>query len=1205
MAPHYGNNTCGNNESFKFLAYTVTYCLVFPVGLLCNFLALYVFLRLTPKKSANTVFTTNLALSDVGFSLTLPFRLVYYLRGGHWDFPDWFCRWCIFSFYVNLYTSVLFLTSLSVLRYLAVLHPIRNKSLLTVRRAQYICLAIWLFVAAASTPFLLTGTTRGQEKVRCFEPSGPTSWRRIFTLNYVAVTFGFLLPFLTILVCYSCIIHRLVVHRTTVKRRLLSRRRAVNVMAVILFTFLLCFLPYHVARSAHLHAIISMRTCQLTERLQKVLVVTLCLAAANSCFNPLLYYFSGETFRNTVRNSSQQWLSASLSSFKQGRAREHGDSGPNCGQFSVTNSTEIRVFGCTLSEQPWSCESVAFGCQERMHRGTAVSADMAAGPAATLRPDCALQRTLRPRGGAPGAREGARTCREPLYVLSLERYAKDPSSALFFPQALSASERLYDATLSDGDCRVRVTLHPRLNPLLEANALSCGCRVRDVTFCADGEAQGDRDGGRSFRVLGLTVDTEAGADAALEAFCALNVDSLPWFGLDGDAAPSFLPLRARRNCYLPLWNEQDYCGAAWNESAPQEWDCDSGDAPVYLWVPSEPEPTVTLQKVRRVFHRRSRAPRGVLVVRVLRKSRLVFYGKAESSCECPYKAALEVADRSGRAIAVLWNTMCTQWYRTLHPGLVLHLSGYRVKEGYGTRTGDSQENDIEISLNSRNPSACISVVPPDDILPQWGLPDTPFTFYAGNELLACPPGTVCDIIGLVVFVGRPERLRNRDGRGAELWEYRWLRLEDGTTEQPIMIQLFSTSQPEIHCSIYPMSILVCTNMQLMRTTPCRTASFQYLTNTSFTQVYCTGSGHHSSMPYRRLRPVRGFVQWLHTVHEGQLLNRAITGGFFAFPPLSVSLEHFLKDSKGDPGLLSGEELRRETEKLQYRESRRFTIQATVMAVSFRGLEEGEELTALTGTAMSPSVCVHLSPMSPSLKVAVGSVLGSSALSSRKRLFHSVEPPRKRCSVHMCIYVPAFPDFSLWEASMEFLQEDSEDEDNGQDGITEQCVSPNMSVGTSQGPRLGSAHAFRETVPRAFCPQRRSIQAAAIGFQAAQLQDTLPCRKLDTFAPAPHVYNGHYTLTLRALSDSVLIDALFLPASPENPHWCPHVTHNNTWESILLHGGFSLSVPPPAPSDLMGAAPQLHSHRLVCVLQICHLGPGRLEVVLRCAYPLRD
>ncbi|KAG5851999.1 hypothetical protein ANANG_G00057790 [Anguilla anguilla] len=317
------NQTCGNNDSFKFLAYTVTYCFICPVGFLCNSLALLVFFCCTPKKSANTVFMINLSLSDVSFSLTLPFRLVYYLQGGQWDFPDWLCRWCVFSFYLNLYTSVLFLTGLSVLRYLAVLHPIQNKTVVTVRRACWVCLGIWVFVALSSTPFLLSGTHQHLGKTRCFEPRGHKAWKLILVLNYVGLVLGFLLPFLTILACYSRIIHRLTTRDKRLRRTQANRQRPVYLVAVILTTFFLCFLPYHLVRTAHLHAVILQdsskpQDCWLTELLQKILVMTLCLATSNSCFNPLLYYFSGENFRKTVCAAGSVRSRKSPGSFNRG-----------------------------------------------------------------------------------------------------------------------------------------------------------------------------------------------------------------------------------------------------------------------------------------------------------------------------------------------------------------------------------------------------------------------------------------------------------------------------------------------------------------------------------------------------------------------------------------------------------------------------------------------------------------------------------------------------------------------------------------------------------------------------------------------------------------------------------------------------------------------------------------------------------------------
>ncbi|XP_056316541.1 cysteinyl leukotriene receptor 2 [Danio aesculapii] len=312
------SQNCGESEDFKYLAYTITYSIVFPIGFISNSVALYVFLCLTQKKTANTVFMINLAISDVGFSLTLPFRLVYYFKGALWEFPDWFCRWCVFSFYLNLYTSVLFLTGLSVLRYLAVVHPMRNKSLITTRRAVIGCLVIWIFVALLSTPFLMSGTLKRDNKTRCFEPRNSNSWNRLFILNYVGVLFGFILPFITILGCYGSIIFKLINGPQSKignrKRKTKTRRRAVYLIAVVLSTFLLCFLPYHVIRTVHLHAKVVCKPCQVIKYHLQILVISLCMAASNSCFNPLLYYFAGETFRTSFRRAS---LRGTVSSFAQ------------------------------------------------------------------------------------------------------------------------------------------------------------------------------------------------------------------------------------------------------------------------------------------------------------------------------------------------------------------------------------------------------------------------------------------------------------------------------------------------------------------------------------------------------------------------------------------------------------------------------------------------------------------------------------------------------------------------------------------------------------------------------------------------------------------------------------------------------------------------------------------------------------------------
>lgn len=125
-------------------------------------------------------------------------------------------------------------------------------------------------------------------------------------LNYVALALGFLLPFLTIIVCYSRIIQRLRVRSnlhgsSDAYRR--GKRRSVHLVTMVTTTFLLCFLPYHVIRSLHLHAVCGGWSCDVVVTLQRAAVVTLCMAASNSVVNPLLYYYSTRTFRDKMRDA--------------------------------------------------------------------------------------------------------------------------------------------------------------------------------------------------------------------------------------------------------------------------------------------------------------------------------------------------------------------------------------------------------------------------------------------------------------------------------------------------------------------------------------------------------------------------------------------------------------------------------------------------------------------------------------------------------------------------------------------------------------------------------------------------------------------------------------------------------------------------------------------------------------------------------------
>ncbi|PWA29897.1 hypothetical protein CCH79_00020818 [Gambusia affinis] len=276
------------------------------------------------------VIMVNLALSDGSFSLTLPLRLAYYMNKGHWSFPDWVCRLCVYAFYVNLYSSILLLTFLSVLRWFSIVYPLHHKKVKSFRSALLMCLGIWLFVAVTSLPFLGSGVNERGGKPRCFEPATPQSWSRILSMNYVALIFGFVLPFFTIILCCTkiiyCLTHPQYLQGSETHMKLRKKNKhSVHLLVMVIVTFLLCFLPYHVIRTVHLYAVNGGWDCGVTNLLQRAVAITLCMAASNSVVNPLLYYYSTKNFKEDVEHTRSRF--SKQMSFRSGSVRSIGRAG--------------------------------------------------------------------------------------------------------------------------------------------------------------------------------------------------------------------------------------------------------------------------------------------------------------------------------------------------------------------------------------------------------------------------------------------------------------------------------------------------------------------------------------------------------------------------------------------------------------------------------------------------------------------------------------------------------------------------------------------------------------------------------------------------------------------------------------------------------------------------------------------------------------
>ncbi|XP_006628300.1 cysteinyl leukotriene receptor 2 [Lepisosteus oculatus] len=286
-------------EVFKHDVFPATYLGIFILGLVGNVVSLFVFVRMCKKWTSINMYMMNLLISDLMFVCSLPFRVVYYMMDSHWVFGDIACRLISYVFYINMYCSIYFLMVLSIMRYLAIVKPYKYVKLQNSKSAKLVCIVVWLFVALASIPLLTSGSEDYKGKTKCLE-LGTKEIRILIGMNYMVAFLGFVVPFAIISFCYFHVVKNLLKSKDT-QRNKQSFRKSTALVIIVISIFLICFLPYHVVRTLFLEAerqaSLHCESCDYINGMRKAAVLTLCLAASNSCLDPLLFCFVGENFR--------------------------------------------------------------------------------------------------------------------------------------------------------------------------------------------------------------------------------------------------------------------------------------------------------------------------------------------------------------------------------------------------------------------------------------------------------------------------------------------------------------------------------------------------------------------------------------------------------------------------------------------------------------------------------------------------------------------------------------------------------------------------------------------------------------------------------------------------------------------------------------------------------------------------------------------
>ncbi|XP_048460604.1 succinate receptor 1-like isoform X2 [Rhincodon typus] len=303
------NKTClDNNLQLEKYYLPTLYAIEFLLGLVGNLSVIWGYIFCLKEWKCSNIYLFNLSISDLAFICTLPMLVIYYAKGNKWVFGQVTCTLNRYILHANMYTSILFLTCISIDRYLLVVSPVKLHWFQKKFNAVIICLSIWVFVTLELVPIFIfidgqiINSTDDESFFQCLDyaSSGNASQSLIYSLCLTVS--GFLLPL--------CIMFFFYFQTARCLKKIMQQRTKVHVekpltlVVLAIVIFLVFFTPYHIMRNIRIASRVENSTMSECRKLavKTLYAISRPIAFLNSITNPIFYFMLGDKFREQFFN---------------------------------------------------------------------------------------------------------------------------------------------------------------------------------------------------------------------------------------------------------------------------------------------------------------------------------------------------------------------------------------------------------------------------------------------------------------------------------------------------------------------------------------------------------------------------------------------------------------------------------------------------------------------------------------------------------------------------------------------------------------------------------------------------------------------------------------------------------------------------------------------------------------------------------------
>lgn len=200
---------------------------------------------------------------------------------------------------LGFYSGTLFVTLVSVDRYLAIIHAVATMQARTVRYGIASSITIWVISVIMAVPQVIFANLEvdaDDNSSRCqplYPEDGQLFWKIL--RNFSENTVGLFLCLPIMIFCYVKILAVLY------KSRNYKKDKAVKLIFTIVCVFVVCWVPYNVTVFLQtLELLEILNTCNASRTISSAMCFAEIIALSHCCANPVIYAFVGERFRRSV-----------------------------------------------------------------------------------------------------------------------------------------------------------------------------------------------------------------------------------------------------------------------------------------------------------------------------------------------------------------------------------------------------------------------------------------------------------------------------------------------------------------------------------------------------------------------------------------------------------------------------------------------------------------------------------------------------------------------------------------------------------------------------------------------------------------------------------------------------------------------------------------------------------------------------------------